>query len=43
MKKKKNIFEHEVEGISTEMTDHMIDCHMISRDEEEDTGEEARG
>ena len=43
MKKKKNIFEHEVEDISTEMTDHMIDCHMISRDEEEDTGEEARG
>lgn len=43
MKKKKNIFEHEVEEISTEMTDHMIDCHMISRDEEEDTGEEARG
>jgi len=43
MKKKKNIFEHGVEDISTEMTDHMIDCHMISLDEVEDSEEEAMG
>ena len=29
MKKKKNIFEHEVEDISTEMTDLMIDCFEL--------------
>ncbi len=43
MRDKKGIFENEIAEISTEMTDHMVDCHMISRDEEEDTGEEARG
>lgn len=43
MKDKRGIFENEIDEVSTEMTDHMIDCHMISRDEEEDTGEEARG
>lgn len=43
MRDKKGIFENEIAEISTEMTDHMVDCYMISRDEEEDTGEEARG
>ena len=43
MKKEKNIFEHEVENISTEMKAHMIDCHMRSLDEVEDSEEEAMG
>ena len=42
MKDKKGIFENEVEP-STNMNDHMIDCHMINRDEEEETTGEAMG
>lgn len=43
MRDKKGIFENEIAEISTEMTDHMIDCHMISLDEVEDSEQEARG
>lgn len=43
MKDKKGIFENETGDISTNMNDHMIDCHMISRDEEEETTGEAMG
>lgn len=43
MKDKKGIFENETGDISTNMNDHMIDCHMINRDEEEDTTGEAMG
>ena len=43
MKDKKGIFEHETENVSTEMNDHMIDCHLIGRDEEEETNEGAQG
>lgn len=43
MKDKKGIFENETGDISTNMNDHMIDCHMIYRDEEEDTTGEAMG
>ena len=43
MKDKKGIFENEIEDISTNMNDHMIDCHLIIRDEEEYTEEEAEG
>ena len=42
MKDKKGIFENEIEEISTGMSDHMIDCHMISLDEADETDEEAR-
>lgn len=43
MKDKKGLFENETGDFSTEMNDHMIDCHMIWRDEEEETTEEAKG
>lgn len=43
MRDKKGIFENEIAEISTEMTDHMVDCHMISLDEVEDSEEEAQG
>ena len=43
MKDKKGIFENEIENVSTGMYDHMLDCHMIDRDEEEETNEEAQG
>ena len=43
MKDKKGIFENETGDISTNMNDHMIDCYMINRDEEEDTTGEAMG
>lgn len=35
-------YENEVEP-STGINDHMIDCHMISRDEEVENNEEAQG
>lgn len=37
-----DIYENETEP-STPMNDHLIDCHMISRDEEVDSDEEAQG
>ena len=43
MKDKKGLFENETGDISTNMNDHMIDCHMIFRDEEEESDEEAKG
>lgn len=43
MKDKKGLFENEDGDFSTTMNDHMIDCQMINRDEEEDTTGEAMG
>ena len=43
MKDKKGIFENETDDVSTGINDHQIDCHMIWRDEEEETQEGAKG
>ena len=43
MKDKKGLFENETGDFSTSMNDHMIDCHMIDRSEEEDAEGEAMG
>lgn len=42
MKEKERIFENDVEP-STEMNDHMIDCHMINRQDEAEERSEAEG
>ena len=43
MKDKKGIFDNAAGDFSTNINDHMIDCHMIYRDEEEESDEEAKG
>lgn len=43
MKDKKGIFENEIDDVSTTIQDHMIDCQLIDRDDEQETSKGAEG